>query len=168
MRESNVSGMCGRLVFPSFLGLVLLLALSFACGSTPSSPVDGASTSGSGDVPELTDEMIRERINFAYVRKIPKEDGEGDPMNWRFIPGEPKEITIVDKKVEGDHATVILDIKTSSGPRATGPRSLAGQVRTEWQLRTGWVLRQWEIVDTENISMKYKNLPKPPADNSNR
>jgi hypothetical protein len=89
-------------------------------------------------------------------------------MNWTFIPNEPKEITIVDKKIEGDHATIILDIKTSSGPRASGPRSLAGQIRTEWQLKTGWVLRKWEIVETENISMKYKNLPKPSPDNSNQ
>jgi hypothetical protein len=47
------------------------------------------------------------------------------------------------------------------------PRSLAGQIRTEWELKTGWALRKWEIVETENISMKYKNLL-PPAQNSNR
>jgi hypothetical protein len=164
MRESNANGPRVKFVLASFLALVL--ALSLACGGTPSTQGDAGSSTG--DVPELTDDMIGERINFAYVRTIPREDGQGEPMNWRFIPNEPKEITIVDKKIEGDHATIILDIKTSSGPRASGPRSLAGQIRTEWQLKTGWVLRQWEIVETENISMKYKNLPKPSPDNSNQ
>jgi hypothetical protein len=164
MRESNANGLRVRFALASILAS--LLALSFACGGAPSSQGDAGSSSE--DVPELTDDMIRERLNFAYVRTIPREDGQGEPMNWRFIPNEPKEITIVDKKIEGDHATIVLDIKTSSGPRASGPRSLSGQIRTEWQLKTGWVLRQWEIVETENISMKYKNLPKPSPDNSNQ
>jgi hypothetical protein len=75
---------------------------------------------------------------------------------------------VLEKKIEGDHATVVLDIKTRSGPHARGPRALAGQIRTEWELRSGWVLRQWEIVGTENISMKYKKLLAPPEQNSNR
>jgi hypothetical protein len=69
---------------------------------------------------------------------------------------------VVEKHVEGRHATIVLDIKTSSAPRARNQRYLAGQIRTEWELQTGWVLRRWEIVETENISMKYKDLPKPP------
>jgi hypothetical protein len=74
----------------------------------------------------------------------------------------------VEKQVNGNGATIVLDITTTSSPGTRNPRQLAGQIRTEWKLRTGWVLRQWEIVKTENISMKYKNLPKPPAQNSNR
>jgi hypothetical protein len=74
----------------------------------------------------------------------------------------------VDKQIEGSRATVLLDIKTRSAPRARSQRYLAGQIRTEWALKTGWVLRKWEIVDTENISMKYKNLPNPPAEDANR
>jgi hypothetical protein len=50
----------------------------------------------------------------------------------------------------------------------SNPRQLAGQIRTMWELKTGWALRKWEIVETENISLKYKNIPKPPANNSNR
>ena len=163
MQGTNANRM--RAIF-LLLGLATLLATSFACGGPPSSgDGDQAASSGSAGIPELTDEMIRERMNFVFVRKIPEETGEGEPMNWTFMPEEPKEITIVDKKMEGDEAIIILDIKTGSGPRASGPRFLAGQIRTEWKLRTGWVLRQWEIVDTENISMKYKKLPRP--DNSN-
>ena len=165
MRETKPTSM--RTGF-TILVLAVLLAFSFGCGGPPASQGGEGSSSGSGDVPELTDELIRERLNFAYVRKIPEENGEGEPINWTFMPEEPKEVTIVDKKVEGDSATVVLDVKTGSGPRASGPRNLAGQIRTDWKLRTGWVLRQWEIVDTENISMKYKNLPKPPAENANR
>ncbi len=70
--------------------------------------------------------------------------------------------------MEGERATIIIDIKTNSSPGARSPRYLAGQIRTKWELQTGWALRTWEIVETENISMKYKNLPKPPAQNSNR
>ena len=166
MRETSAKNMRGRSLPSSVLGLALLLALSFACGGPPASPGEAGQGSASGDVPELTDDLIRERITYTYVRKIPPESGDGEPMNWTFMHDEPKEITIVDKKVEGDHATVILDIKTRSGPRTRAPRSLEGQIKTEWALRTGWVLRQWEIVDTENISMKYKTLEKPP-DNAN-
>ena len=71
-------------------------------------------------------------------------------------------IAVVDQKVEGNRATIVLDIKTSSNPRARVRRHLAGQIRTDWELRTGWVLRRWEIVNTENISMKYKDDSPPP------
>ena len=147
------------------LGSVLLLA----CGGPPSSsPNEGQQSASSSDVPELTDEIIRERINGARVREIPEENGPGQPISWRFFEEEPKEIIVVEKKIDGARATIILDIKTRSTPRAREPRALTGQIRTEWELSTGWVLRQWEIVDTENLSMKYTNLPKPPQENSNR
>lgn len=158
-------------LFSTFLGLALLLACSFGCA--PSSSQDGgkqdsSDSSASNDLPEITDEVIRERINYTRVRQIPQENGSGEPISWMFVENEPKEISVVEKKVEGNRATIILDIKTASGPNARNPRSLAGRIRTDWELRTGWALRQWEIVDTENISMKVINLPKPPDQNSNR
>ena len=146
----------------TFLGL--LLVFSFGCG--PSAP-QGDSTSASTDALELTDDMIHERINNAWVRDVPSEDGTGEPISWSFRRNEPKEISIVDKQLEATRATIVLDIKTQTTPRSRPQRYLAGQIRTEWELKTGWALRKWEIVDTENISMKYKNLPNPPADNSN-
>jgi len=167
MRRINAKDMRSLV---SFLGLALLLVCSFGCGGPSSSEGSGgesSSAASSGDVPELTDELIRERINYAFVRNIPEETGNGEAMNWTFIEREPKEISIVDKKIQGDRATVVLDIKTRSSPRARGPRALSGQIRTEWMLRSGWVLRQWEIVNTENISMKYKKLPDVPPDNAN-
>jgi hypothetical protein len=150
-----------KFLLTSFLGLALLLVFSSGCA-----PSSGNSTHGSpasGEIPELSDEVIHERINTTYVRDVPEENGAAEPINWSFDREEPKEIAIVEKQIEGNRATIILDVKTSSAPRARNQRYLAGQIRTEWELRTGWVLRQWEIVGTENISMKYKNLPKPPA-----
>ncbi len=148
----------------SFLGLALLLASSFGCAPSQ----QNSSDSGSNDIPELTEEIIRERINYAYLRKVPEENGAAEPISWRFDIDEPKEIVVVEKKMEGTRATVVLDIKTRSAPDMRNPRSLAGQIRTMWELKTGWALRKWEIVEAENISMKYINIPKPPAQNSNR
>ena len=148
----------------TFFGCVLLLVFSFGCGPS-SSP--GDSTAPSEGSLELTDEMIHERINEAWVREVPSEDGTGEPISWSFMRAEPKDITVVEKQVEATRATVILDIKTQTTPRSRPQRHLAGQIRTQWKLETGWALRKWEIVETENISMKYKNLPNPPVENSN-
>ncbi|HXG86049.1 MAG TPA: hypothetical protein VNI84_18665 [Pyrinomonadaceae bacterium] len=157
-------------LFPSFLGLALLLTCSFGCA--PSSSLDNSKQSSSefisNDLPELTEEIISERINYTYVREVPEENGAAEPISWSFDEDEPKEIAVVEKQMEGTRATIVLDIKTRSAPRMRNPRSLAGQIRTEWELKTGWALRKWEIVNTENVSMKYKNIPKPPEQNSNR
>jgi hypothetical protein len=155
----------------SFLGLALLLAGSFGCAPS-SSPGDGqqgpSDSSASNDLPELNDEVIRERINETRVWEVPEENGTAEPIVWNFDDNEPKEIAVVEKQIEGERATIVLDIKTSSAKGVRNPRALAGQIRTNWELKTGWVLRRWEIVNTENISMKFRNLPKPPAENSNR
>jgi len=154
----------------SFLGLALLLACSFGCAPS-SSQGDGKQSppaSASNDLPELTEEMIRERINDAGVREVPEENGTAEPISWSFDEEEPKEIAVVEKQMEGERTTIVLDIKTRSASNARNPRYLAGQIRTEWELKTGWALRTWEIVRIENISMKYRNLPKPSAQNSNR
>ena len=152
------------------LGLVVLLAPSFGCGGPP--PSGGSSTqadSGSAEIPQLTDEVINERINDAWVREVLPENETAPPITWSFDHHEPKEIKVVERQVNGTQATIVLDIKTESAPGARNVRSLAGQIRTEWRLQTGWVLRKWEIVKTENISMKYKDAPAPALpQNSNR
>ena len=159
MRASNA-----QLQRATFLGLVFRLVFSIGCA--PSAP-QGDSPPASTDSLELTDEMIHDRITDAWVRDVPSEDGTGEPITWSFRRNEPKEIMIVDKQVEAKRATVVLDIKTQT-PRSRPQRQLAGQIRTEWELKCGWALRKWEVVDSENISMKYKNLPNPPTENSNR
>jgi hypothetical protein len=155
------------LVLSAFLGSVLLLAFLYGCAA-PSQGEQNSPPSGSQDTPELTKEIIDGRINDTRVYEVMPESGTGDPIAWSFDEDEPKEIVVVDQQINGVAATVVLDIKTQSSPRANNLRYLAGQIRTEWRLETGWVLRQWKIVDTENISMKYKDLPKPAApQNSN-
>ena len=145
-----------------YLLLMLLVAGSTACGPPASS------TAASGDTPELTDEVIHERINDARVYDIPHESGASPnsntpPITWGFDFDEPKEITVVSRDVRGKRATVILDIKTRTNPQRRGPvRQVFGQIKTEWELATGWVLRRWEIDHVENISMKYRDDP-PPA-----
>ena len=153
----------------SFLGLTFLLC-SFGCApsSSQGNGKQSESTSASTDLPELTEEIIRERINDTWVREVPEESGTAEPISWSFDEEEPKEIAVVEKQMEGERATIVLDIKTRSAPNMRNPRHLAGQIRTQWKLKTGWALRKWEIVETENISMKYRNLPKPPAQNPNR
>ena len=152
----------------ALFGFALLLTGSLGCGPPSNDARQGSPESQSDNVPELTEEVIRERIHETWVREVPSENVNSAPISWGFSRDEPKEITVVEKNVEGTRATIVLDIKTGSSPRARNQRYLAGQIRTEWELRTGWVLRRWEIVDTENISMKYRDLPKSPAQNSNR
>jgi hypothetical protein len=151
----------------AYLITALLLTLSFGCAPRYS-PGGAQDPTGSEPMPELTDEIIRDRINGARVHEVLPESGNGDPIPWGFDEDEPKEIAILDKQVNGTRATVVLDIKTQSSPRARNLRSLVGQIRTEWELETGFVTRRWEIVRTQNISMKYRDLPKPSPQNSNR
>lgn len=147
----------------SFILFTVLLVS--ACG--PPSQQQSSSGPGSAEIPELTDDVVRERINGRWISDVPAENGTSQPLDWGFAENEPKEIAVVEKHIEGTHATIILDIKTGSSPRARNQRYLAGQIRTEWELRTGWVLRRWEIVRTENISMKYRDLPKSTDQNTN-
>ena len=149
------------------LSSILILALLFIFSCAPPRQQQGQPATDSTGIPELSDDVIRERINNAWVREVPSENVNAEPISWGFDPDEPKEITVVDKQVNGTRGTIVLDIKTGSSPRARNKKSLAGQIRTHWELRTGWVMRRWEIVETENISMKYKELLKPPEQNAN-
>ena len=155
---------------PPFLALFLLLACSFGCAPTysPGDTNQSGSAVSANDLPEITDEILQREINDIYIREVHEENGAGEPISWRIDEDEPRDFTVVDKQIEGERATIVLDIKTQSAPRSREPKYLAGQIRTIWKLETGWALRTWEIVETENVSLKYKNLPKPPGQNSNR
>lgn len=143
----------------SKLLVAAVVAVSFACVPPPNDPPQAASDDQ--PIPELTQAVIEERINDARVYNVMPESNVGDPIPWGFDEDEPKEIVVVDKQINGAAATIVLDIKTQSSPRSKTQRHLSGQIRTEWILETGWVLRRWEIVNVENISMKYRDLPKP-------
>ena len=156
-----------RIFLPSFLISVFALAGSFGCAPPSPNGASGA-PAGSQAQPELTQAIIEERINDARVYDVPPETGTGGPIPWGFDEDEPKEIVVVDQQMDGRRATIVLDIKTQSSPRSRSQLYLAGQIRTMWELRTGWVLRRWEIVGVENISMKYRDIPKPPASSPGR
>ena len=142
------------------LSFLLLLAIAFGCLAC-GPPAQSDAQDPSQVIPELTQDVINERINDVAVFEVLPEGPPGGPIAWGFDEDEPKEITVVEKTFQDEnHATIILDIKTRSSPRARNVRVLSGKMRTDWELRTGWVLRRWEIVNTENISMKYKDLPK--------
>lgn len=156
--------------FSLFSVILFLFAFSFACAPPADSPngENQSQSSAANNAPELDEETIRDRLNGSRVRKVPEENAAAEPINWTFDEDEPKEIKVVEKQTEGARTIIILDIKTSSATDSREPRQLAGQIRTEWILETGWVLRRWQLIKIENISMKYKNLPKPPAQNSDR
>jgi hypothetical protein len=101
----------------SSLGLTLLLFCSFGC-APPASQGDGKQTgstsTASNDIPEITEEKIHQEINDVYIREVPEENGAGEPISWRIDEDEPKEFTIVEKQMEGERATIIIDIKTQS------------------------------------------------------
>ncbi len=154
MRVNDVTERLGLVV------LVMLIACTIACGPPASQNGAQAGDPAGGEIPELTDEIIRRRINDTRVYDVMPESGTGEPIPWGFDEDEPKEIAIVEKQIDGNSATITLDIKTRSSPHARIHRELSGRIRTHWRLESGFVLRRWEIVNTENISMKYRDLPK--------
>lgn len=138
--------------------LSALAALAAACGGGNSSggPVLSAT-------PEQRPEIdINKVINTAWVEDVPAADGQGKPSDWGFEPHEPKEITVVEQKVEGDRATYVIDIKTRSTPRARRQMSLEGRLKLHMELRTEFIFREWRVTDVENISFKYTMLGPPP------
>jgi len=161
---------CATFMLTFSLGLALMLTASTGCApsSTGDSLQTDSASSAPNGLPEITDEKLRQEINDVYLREVPEETGAGETISWRFDEDEPKEFTVLEKTLDGNRATIVLDIKTGTVPNARSPKSLAGQIRTKWELQTGWAMRTWEIVETDNISMKYKNLPKPPAQDVNR
>jgi hypothetical protein len=137
-----------RRAFSSLL-LLFLSALAGACEGGPP-PEDKR--------PEITLEKIREDINDKRV-SVPAEDGASEPSVWRFYPNEPKEIEIVEKQLEGDRATFVIDLRTRTSPRAEQQgitKRLAGRLRLHYKLESYFVVRKWEIVRIENISFAYQ------------
>jgi hypothetical protein len=134
----------------SLLLLLLLSALTVACeGSKP--PEDRR--------PEITLENIYEDINGEWV-EVPAEGGASETSSWRFDRSEPKEIEILEKQLAGNKATFVIDMRTRTSPRAEQQggttKKLAGRLRLHYELKSGFVLRKWEIVWVENISFAYQ------------
>jgi hypothetical protein len=134
------------------------LLLACACGG-------GAGQKSAQDqLPEITLDSIRDDMNGEWV-KVPAADGKSKPLNpWVFSHDEPKEIKILEQKIEGETATFLIDINTRTAPKSKNHYSLSGQLRLHYKLESGLVLRRWEIEGIENISFKYVNeQPTPDA-----
>lgn len=129
--------------------LLLLSALAGACEGGPP-PEDRR--------PEITVEKIREDLNGQRV-SVPAEGDASEPSSWRFYLNEPKEIEILEKQLAGDQATLVIDMRTRTSPRAEQQgitKKLAGRLRLHYELKSGFALRKWEIVRIENISFTYQ------------
>ena len=129
------------------------LAIAGACGGPAPPPPD--------DRPALSDEKIRESIFQAWVDEIPEETGAAEPIRWHFRRNEPTEVAIVERQADGDRATVVVDVTARSAPQAKSPKVLKGRIRLHYELQTELFLRRWTVVDVDNISMKYRNEPRP-------
>ena len=136
------------------LALIFTTACAASCG--------GSRQSAQDDRPPLVPEHMRDDINGRWVR-VPSADGKTEPISWVFDPTEPRQIDILEQKLEGDQATFLVQMQTHTGPRARNPRSLSGQLRVHYRLESGLVLRQWQIDEVENVSFRYVNEPKPDA-----
>ena len=132
----------------SFL-LLLLLSAFGACKPGPP-PEDRR--------PDITVETILEDLNGQRVH-VPAEDGAAEASTWRFFLNEPKEVEILDKQISGDKAILIIELRTSTSPRAEQQgikKKLAGKLRLHYALQSYFVVRNWEIVGMENISFAYQ------------
>ncbi len=144
---------------PALLTFVLLvLVSSSACTSSPNN-VNPRVTADKR--PELTKEKILETLNDARVRSVPEQANASKPISWNFDSDEPKEFKAIETQSDGDKATVVMDLTTRSAAEARNPQELSGKIRLHYELQRGLVLRQWQIVKVENISMTYRNLVKP-------
>lgn len=141
--------------------LILLLLLTCCGACAPSS--GGGAASSSDNRPEITDEKIRDTIVGSWVERVPEANGKAKPINWTFMPDEPKEFSVLEKKVDGDRATVVVDMKTRSAEWSDTKRELSGKLRLHYELQTDFPLRRWHVVQIENIDMKYKDEPKKPG-----
>jgi hypothetical protein len=146
-----------------WLTLLSLTACVAACGGGQS----GANSAASDQRPDINLDNIKNDINGRWV-EVPAADGKSKPLDpWVFDHSEPKEIEIVDQKIEGDTATFLVNLRTHTGPRSRNPMSLSGQLRLHYRLDSGLVFRSWEIDGIDNISFKYVKETPPPDANSN-
>ena len=141
-----------------------LILLAAACGGGGAQQQQAAQDQR----PEITLETIRRDINGKWVDgRVPAADNKSQPRGWAFDHEEPKQIEIVEQKIEGDRATFLINMQTHTGPRAREPMSLSGQLRLHYELQSGLVFRSWEIVRVENVSFKYVKEAPPAGENSN-
>jgi hypothetical protein len=146
-----------------FAALVLAaLAVASACasGEAPKPAPD--------PLPELGDEKIRETLFDAWVDEVPEATGAARPISWYFTRGEPTEVAVVEKQMDGKKATVVVDVTARSAPHARDQKALSGRLRLHYELQREFILRRWRIVGVDNISMTYRDEARPDAPPENR
>jgi hypothetical protein len=150
--------MSERLPYAHPLIFFIMLTLACACATSPSGVAAPDAANAKSDArPDITPEKIRHHIVGKSVGGVPEENNAAEPVNWLFLDEEPKEFNVVEKQMDGERATIVIDMQTRSTPDARNQRRLAGRLRLHYELQAGWLTRTWEIVEIENISMKYKN-----------
>ena len=97
---------------------------------------------GCSSHPEITLENIQKDI-------VGKKAGE-DLLAWTFAEDEPREISIVENKYEGDKATIIIDMKTQSAPAVLIKSKMAGMLRLHYE----WIANKWNLIRVENLTFK--------------
>jgi hypothetical protein len=139
--------------------LFAALAAASACGPSPEPPKPPPDS-----LPELGDEKIRETLFGAWVEEVPEEKGAAKPISWHFMWDEPTEVAVVERQMDGTKATVLVDVTARSAPNSRSPVVLSGRLRLHYELQTEFFLRKWRIVDVDNVSMTYREEPKPDGD----
>jgi hypothetical protein len=98
--------------------------------------------SGCSSHPKITLEAIQRDL-------VGKNAGEGI-VSWTFDKNEPREISIVESKYEGDNATIIIDIKTHSAPGSIMKSQMAGKLRLHYER----IKNEWSLTRIENLTFK--------------
>jgi hypothetical protein len=145
-----------------FWCMLLFISLgAAACAGSSENNGNAQGGAASDGRPEITEEKIRYNIDGRRVEGVPEETNASPPINWTFLPDEPKEFTVLEKQMkDDDKAIVIIDMKTRSAEGSRNPRQLNGKLRLHCELQSELVWRKWRIVEVENLSMKYRNEPK--------
>ena len=97
---------------------------------------------GCSSDPKTTVEDIQKDI-------VGKNTGEG-LMSWEFGKDEPREISIVESKYEGNTATIIIDIKTENLPEHIGKQQMTGKLCLYYKR----IEDEWNLGRVENLTFK--------------
>ena len=97
---------------------------------------------GCSSHPKITLETIQKDI-------VGKNTGEGI-MSWIFDKNEPRDISIVESKYEGDKAIIVIDMKTQSTPGSFMRSQMAGKLRLHYE----WIAKEWNLTRVENLTFK--------------
>ncbi len=115
---------------------------------------------GCSSHPKITLEAIQKDI-------VGKSTDEGI-KSWLFSQNEPREISIVEEKYDGNKAAIIIDMKTKDLPGkgwfAPATTHMAGKLRLNYE----WIAKEWNLVRIENLTFKPIEAVKSATDNDGK